>query len=129
MNWAQVLLVAAGGAIGSLFRYGASSWILQQVPHWRFPVGTFAVNLLGCFVIGILGGLVVKQDWFSHDLRLFLFTGLIGGFTTFSAFGLETFYLLRRGEYWIAGSYIAASVLIGLLAVWIGFCLIASRNA
>ena len=65
--------------------------------HWQFPIGTFIVNVLGCLFVGVLGGLVVKYEFLSADARLFLFTGTAGGFTTFSAFGLETFYLLRKG--------------------------------
>ena len=78
--------------------------------------------------MGILGGLVVKHDFFSAEARLFLFTGIAGGFTTFSAFGLESFYLVRRGEVLIAGGYVVSSVIIGLLAVWAGFAAVSPRS-
>ena len=123
-----VLLVAFGGAVGSVARYLLSGWTLHHTVDWRFPLGTFLVNIIGCLGVGILGGLVVKHDWFSPPARLFLFTGIAGGFTTFSALGLETFYLLRRGEAWVAGGYVVSSVLVGLLLLWAGFSLVASRS-
>lgn len=124
----QVTLVGLGGGIGAILRYGLSGWVLQQAMNLRFPLGTFAVNMLGCFVVGILAGLAVKFDFFPANVRLFLFTGLVGGFTTYSAFGLETFYLLRRGETLIAGSYIVSSVIGGLLVLWLGFTIIGPRS-
>ena len=122
-----LLLVAAGGALGSAARYLLSGWTLQHTLEWRFPLGTFLVNVLGCLAVGVLGGLVVKHDLLSAEARLFLFTGIAGGFTTFSAFGLETFYLLRRGELLVAGGYVAASVAAGLLVLWLGFSLVSPR--
>jgi fluoride exporter len=117
----SVLLVALGGALGSVVRFKLSGWILHQTLSWRFPLGTFIVNVVGCLVIGVLAGLAVRDDFFSADVRLFLFTGIIGGFTTFSAFGLETFYLLRRDEIAVAGGYVVLSIVCGLLALWAGF--------
>ena len=124
----QVILVGLGGALGAVLRYMLSGWVLHHGVNLRFPLGTFAVNMLGCFVVGVLGGLAVKYDLFASNTRLFLFTGIVGGFTTYSAFGLETFYLIRRGEILIAGSYIASSVIVGLFILWIGFSVIPSRN-
>ena len=124
----SVLLVAFGGAIGSIARYLLSGSVLHHATGWRFPLGTFLVNIIGCLGVGILGGLVVRHDFLSPDARLFLFTGIAGGFTTFSAFGLETFFLLRRDEVLIAGSYVGSSVVIGLLALWLGFSVIAARS-
>lgn len=121
----SVLLVALGGAVGSVVRFKLSGYVLHHAITWRFPVGTFLVNIVGCFVIGMLAGLAVKADFFSPDSRLFLFTGLCGGFTTFSAFGLETFYLLKQGEFWIAGAYIILSVAVSLLVLWLGYLLAA----
>jgi fluoride exporter len=120
-----LVLVAAGGALGSVARYLLSGWTLHHSSEWRFPLGTFLVNVIGCMVVGILGGLVVKHDAFSAETRLFLFTGLAGGFTTFSAFGLETFHLLRRDEMLIAGGYVVSSVLVGMLVLWLGFLAVA----
>src|SRR3982751_1953988 len=94
----QLLAVGFGGFVGSVLRFKLGGFILQQSVNWRFPLSTFAVNVTGCFVIGVLGALAEHRDVFTPDVRLFLFTGLLGGYTTFSAFGFEGFYLLRRGE-------------------------------
>jgi CrcB protein len=123
----QMLIVAAGGALGSVARYRLSGWVLHQTLDWRFPLGTFVVNVVGCLLVGVLAGLAIRQDFFSTDVRLLLFTGVMGGFTTFSAFGLETFYLLRRGEYLIAGGNMLLSVAVGMAALFAGYHLIASR--
>ncbi len=124
----SVMLVAVGGALGSVARYALSGWVLRQATEGRFPLGTFVVNVLGCLVIGVLAGFAADEDVFSAEARVFLFTGTIGGFTTFSAFGLETFSLLRRGEVWLAGSYVLLSVLVGLLALWLGFTAVPHRS-
>lgn len=113
--------------MGSVARHLLSGWMLQHTVEWRFPAGTFLVNILGCFAVGVLSGLAVKHDLFAADARLFLFTGVAGGFTTFSAFGLETFYLLRRHEPLVAGGYVVASVVIGILLLWLGFLAATSR--
>lgn len=129
MNGAiSLCLVAAGGALGSVARYSVSAVVLGRTDDWRFPVGTFTVNVVGCLIIGVLGAFAVKQHVFSPEMRLLLFTGLMGGFTTFSTFGLETFYLLRRGEVFVAGGYIIASVVAGLLVAWLGFSLVSGKG-
>jgi|SRR5687768_4834880 CrcB protein len=115
-----ILLVALGGAAGSVARYKLSGWILHHTLDWRFPAGTFAVNVAGCLLAGALAGLAEKHELFTSEARLLLFTGLLGGFTTFSAFGLETMYLLRKGEVLVAGSNVVLSVAAGLLALWLG---------
>lgn len=123
-----ILLVALGGAFGSVARYKLSGWVLHHTIDWRFPAGTFAVNVAGCLVAGILAGLAEKHDLISADARLLLFTGVLGGFTTFSAFGLETMFLLKRGEVAIAAANVVVSVLAGLLALWIGLGLAAFKS-
>ena len=90
-----IILVALGGAVGSVCRYKLSSFVLDQTINWRFPLGTFLVNVIGCLVIGVLAGLILKFEMFSSQSRIFLITGIMGGFTTFSAFGLESFYLMQ----------------------------------
>ncbi len=115
-----LLLVALGGALGSVGRFKLSGWVLHHTMDWRFPAGTFTVNIAGCLLAGVLAGLAEKHELFSADIRLLLFTGLLGGFTTFSAFGLETMFLLRKGELLIAGANVALSVVAGLLALWLG---------
>ena len=115
----SLLLVALGGGLGSMARYSLSAWVLQHTIDWKFPLGTFIVNVLGCLVAGVLAGLAERYEFFPPEARLLIFTGLLGGFTTFSAFGLETIFLFRRGEVLVAGAYIAASVVIGLFAFWL----------
>ena len=116
----NILLVGLGGFIGSVARYKLGGWLLHLTAQEKFPYSTFAVNVVGCLVVGVLAGLAEKHEMFGPGTRLFLFTGLLGGFTTFSAFGLETMFLLRRGEPWIAALYVVASVVLGLVAVWVG---------
>ncbi|MDY6949058.1 MAG: fluoride efflux transporter CrcB [Pseudomonadota bacterium] len=116
-----MLLVALGGALGSVTRFKLSGWVLHQAANWRFPAGTLAVNLIGCLIAGLLAGMAAKQDIFTADARLFLFTGLLGGFTTFSAFGLETLLLLKRGEAGVAITNVVISVVVGLLVAWLGY--------
>ena len=117
----QALIVGLGGLLGSMARYKIGGVILHHSASWRFPLSTFVVNVVGCFVIGLLAALVEHRDYFSADARLFLFTGLLGGFTTFSAFGYEGVFLLRRGEIAIAAAYAALSLVCGFAAVWLGF--------
>ena len=123
-----ILLVALGGAIGSVARYKISGYVLHHTIDWRFPAGTFAVNVLGCLAAGVLAGLAEKHDLFSADARLLLFTGLLGGFTTFSAFGLETMHLMRRGDFAIAGANVVLSVIAGLAALALGLGLASPKG-
>ena len=115
-----MLLVALGGALGSVARYQLSGLVMQHAAGWRFPAGTFAVNVLGCLAAGVLAGLAEKHAIFSSDARVFLFAGLLGGFTTFSAFGLETMQLLKRGDVAVALANVVLSVVAGLLELWLG---------
>jgi len=85
-----------------------------------FPLGTFAVNMLGCLLIGYLMQLSESRGVLQGDWRLFVFVGLLGGFTTFSSFGLETFHLLRDGEYIYAIANAVGQVVLGLMLVWLG---------
>lgn len=117
----QALIVGLGGFLGSIARYKMGGVILHHSGSWRFPLSTFVINVMGCFAIGALAALVEHRDFFSADTRLFLFTGLLGGFTTFSAFGYEGFFLLRRGELGVAAAYAGLSVVCGLAAVWLAF--------
>lgn len=116
----NIVLVGLGGFIGSVARYTLGGWVLHLTVQEKFPFSTFAVNVAGCLIVGVLAGMAEKHELFGSDARLFLFTGLLGGFTTFSAFGLETVSLLRRGEPWVAATYVAASVLLGVVAVGLG---------
>ena len=119
-----MLIVAVGGAIGSVIRYKLGGFALHRTEGWNFPVSTLSVNVLGCFVIGILAALAEHHDFFSPTVRLLLFTGLLGGFTTFSAFGYETVFLLRRGLLQVAVAYVILSVFVGIGSVVFGIKLI-----
>lgn len=121
MSTKTLLLVALGGAIGAVSRHLLGSWLLPISTQHRFPLGTLAVNVLGCFLIGLLAAILQRHAPADQTLRPFLITGILGGFTTFSAFGLETFELIRRGDPATALLYVAASVVLGLLAVWGGW--------
>lgn len=118
----NILLVGTGGFIGSVFRYLCGRTVhslLQRYYPW-FPYGTLAVNIVGCFLIGFLSGLAEYRHLFTQESRLFLFVGFLGGFTTFSSFGYETFVLARDVQFSAAFANIALQVIIGLGAVWTG---------
>lgn len=118
-----LLLVGLGGALGSMARYALAVLMLQGAST-RFPFGTLAVNVLGCLAAGVLAGMAERQVWFGNDARLFVFAGLLGGFTTFSAFGLDALALMRRGETGLAFAYVTGSVVLGLAAAWMGMRLV-----
>jgi CrcB protein len=124
----SLLLVALGGALGSVARFKLSGLVLHHTIDCRFPAGTFAVNVIGCLAAGVLAGLAEKHDMLSPDTRLLLFTGLLGGFTTFSAFGLETMHLVKRGDLGMAAANVILSVVAGLLALWIGMAAVPARS-
>jgi CrcB protein len=115
------LWVALGGGLGALARYGLSGWLLQYSAQQKFPWPTFVVNVSGCLIAGILFALAAKHEILSPSMRLFLFTGVLGGFTTFSAFGLETAHLLKRGDVLIAATYVLGSVACGLTAIILAY--------
>ncbi len=117
-----ILTIGIGSFIGGVFRYLLSQFIQAKFVS-SFPFGTLGVNIIGCFFIGLVFGLADKGN-LTNEWRLFLATGLIGGFTTFSAFSGETVTLLRDGQLWYASAYITASVLIGLLATFIGISIV-----
>jgi CrcB protein len=112
------LWVGLGGFIGSIARYAVAVSLTPAAPG-RFPWATFTVNCVGCLLIGLLAGMLSRAP-VPETVRLFLVTGLLGGFTTFSAFGLESVALLRRGEFGLALLYMLGSVLVGIAAVWLG---------
>lgn len=115
----NILLVGLGGGIGSIARYLCQRWFAYVYPL-TFPWGTFAVNIAGCFAIGIFWGLSFKSFESNESWKLFLMTGLCGGFTTFSAFTLEGIGLLKEQRLALFFSYVAASVVIGVLATYAG---------
>lgn len=117
----DVLLVGLGGFIGSVARFKIGGLVLHLWGNARFPVSTFAVNVAGCLTIGVLAGLAVRHDLLSDNLRLLLFSGFLGGFTTFSAFGLDALTLVQRGDWLLGCIYVCATVFLGLAAIWLGY--------
>jgi len=113
-----LLVVAAGGALGAVSRYLATGWV-QGLSGDFFPWGTLVVNVLGSLALGF--GLVwLQASVASAEARQFVAIGFLGSFTTFSTFSYETVAMLRDGEWWRAGGYVAASVAVGLMAVFLG---------
>ena len=117
------LLVFLGGGLGSVLRFLMSTTVQKFFSGASFPFGTFSVNMLGCLVIGALGGMAESKGVFTTELRAFLFIGILGGFTTFSSFGFETFNLFRDGEIAYALLNGLGQLAIGFVLVWLGFIL------
>jgi CrcB protein len=115
----MVLLVAAGGAVGAVLRYGLSG-LVQGRTGAVFPYGTLAVNVVGCLVMGVISELAESRGALEPGTRALITVGILGGFTTFSAFGHETLNLLRDGERALAAGNVAANLILALAAVWAG---------
>lgn len=115
------LLVGLGSFIGGMLRFGLSGLLSRGAGGPWFPYGTLAVNVIGSLAIGFLAGSAGTWMPLSADRRLFLVTGLLGGFTTFSAFALETFVLTQEGQHGAAMLNVVLQLLIGLAAVWLGY--------
>jgi fluoride exporter len=120
MDVTKVLLVLLGGAVGTGCRYWLSTFVYSVVEKPSFPYANFIINVSGSFIIGILAELFEARVLVSPTMRAALLTGMLGGYTTFSSFSLETFSLLRDGETWLALVNAFGSVLLGLVAVWMG---------
>lgn len=116
----NTFLVGAGGFIGSVLRYLISGYVQQFIPSAAFPYGTLVVNLTGCLIIGFLSQLAEARSVFAAETRVFIFIGVLGGFTTFSAFGNETMNLFREGENLPAFFNLGVHLVLGLGAVWLG---------
>jgi CrcB protein len=116
----KLLLIAGGGAVGAVGRYYLAGWT-QALARGTFPIGTLAVNVLGCLLIGMLGAFFGGPHLVRQEYRLLLMVGLLGGFTTFSTFGLETVTLINEGQFGQAGLNVLLSNGLGLLAVWLGY--------
>ena len=119
MRW---LLVGLGGFVGTLARYWLSGVVARRYGE-TFPFGTLAVNALGCLLIGFLFYFFYDRSLAAPTSRTVVFIGLLGGFTTFSSFGLQTFTLLRDGEVLLAFANVAASNILCLVLVWLGYTL------
>ena len=118
----KILLVGLAGLSGTLLRYWLSDAVVRRYGE-TFPAGTLAVNLLGCFAIGLLFQLMQERFAFTEAARAAVFVGLLGGFTTFSSYGLQTFALLRDGRLGLAALNVVASNVLGLLLVYAGYAL------
>lgn len=116
----KLFVIGAGGFIGSVLRYLLSGLAQDISGSIGFPWGTLAVNLIGCFVIGILSQLADTRGFLGSEMRLLVFVGVLGGFTTFSTFGNETMNLFRDGENAYALANIAGHLIPGLFLVWLG---------
>ena len=119
-------MVFAGAGLGGLARYAGGSWIMAKYGG-RFPLGTLVINVTGSFLIGVLMTLLTESAEPHPNWRLFLVVGVLGGYTTFSSFEYETFQAVREGARWMGMLYMAASVALGYMGVWIGALLAARR--
>ncbi len=119
MNFATLLIIAVGGAIGSVCRYVMVDFV-QRLTHPAFPYGTLAVNVVGSLIVGLISGHIMNMQ--AHPMiRPALIVGFCGGFTTFSTFSFETFGLINGGEWWRAAIYVVASVVTCIAGAAIGF--------
>jgi CrcB protein len=117
----QTLWVGAGGVFGAGLRFLVSGWVYQLIPNAAFPWGTLVVNVIGCLFLGLLGGLAEVRGVLSAATRLFLFMGVLGGFTTFSTLAFETIALADGSQMLRAAANIAAHLVLGLGAAWLGY--------
>ncbi len=118
MNW---LLVALGGAVGASLRYAAGVFLFK--PSSGFPWTTWWINIFGCLLAGIFFAYSQKFPVLQNEARLLLMVGILGGFTTFSSFGLETFQLFKHGQILLALGYVISSVIAGVMMLALGFYL------
>ena len=118
----NIIFIAIGGLLGSVARYLSVVYVTKLIPS-QFPFGTFAVNILGCLIIGVIYGLSLRYLWLTPEWRLFLATGFCGGFTTFSAFALENMQLIQQANYGTFALYSISSFTLGLAAVFFGMFL------
>lgn len=124
----RFLIVAAGGALGAVARYSVGVWAQRLFPAAQWPWATLSVNVLGGLLMGLLAGwLAFRGEADSESLRLFAAVGVLGGFTTFSAFSLETAIMIERRQFALAGGYVAASVILSVAALFVG--LMVARRA
>ena len=116
----QLLWVGVGGFLGSVSRFVMAGMFNRFSPALGFPVGTLTVNILGCLLIGLLHGLAETRSLLGPDIRIFLFIGVLGGFTTYSTFGFESLALIKDGAILKASANFILHVFLGLSAVWLG---------
>jgi fluoride exporter len=114
------LLIAIGGGLGSMLRYAVQCWVGHEVAGHAFPIGTMCVNVIGCFAIGLMSGLAAGPFPFRQEYYFALQVGFLGGFTTFSAFGFETFHLANSRQFGLALINVVVTCTLALTAVWLG---------
>lgn len=119
MNYVNFIYIAFGGALGAISRYILSTWIYNKSQQ-IFPYGTLAVNIIGCFFLGVFYTLTLEKSVIAPQIRIMVTVGFLGAFTTFSTFSLETLNLVKENNISMALLYIGTSVILGLLAVWLG---------
>jgi len=119
----KIAMVGLGGAMGAISRYLVYEAAILWAKNAWMPLGTITVNISGCFIIGLLAGLAETKDLFSPEMRALIFIGFLGGFTTFSTFGFETFNFIRSGQPGMALANTTLQVTAGFAAVWAGFSL------
>jgi len=116
----KFLFVGVGGFLGSMARYAVGGAVGRMRAGWTFPLETLLINVSGCIVIGLLAGLSESRGLFSGNTRAFLFVGVLGGYTTFSTFGYESFQLLRDGQWSSAALSTGLHIVLGIGGVWAG---------
>ncbi len=116
------MLISVAGAAGAASRYGVGLWA-QRLLGSNFAYGTLVVNLLGCLLLGLVLELESQTEWVGESVRLFWAVGFLGAFTTFSTFGFETLKFMQAGDHHLAVLNVVANLLLGLLAVWLGWVL------
>ena len=119
----KILMMGIGGFTGAICRYLVYEATLIFYKGSWLPLGTLTVNVSGCFIIGLLGGVSETREIFTPEIRALVFIGFLGGFTTFSSFGYEIFFLIRNGQTGAALVNLGLQIILGLTAVWAGFFL------
>ena len=115
-----IILVGIGGFIGATLRYLIGNWIQNLLDNPEFPNGTLLVNLIGCLIIGFVIAISETQDNISQEIQIFLTVGVLGGFTTFSAYGIDTVNFIRNGDLHLGAINIVLQLTLGILAAWLG---------
>ena len=118
----KTILIGIAGLIGTLLRYWLAGFVTRQSGE-TFPWGTLVVNVVGCLIAGAVFHLTEERALFNPTLRTVILIGLLGGFTTFSSYGLQTFALLKDGAFGLATLNLVVSNVLGVLMVWAGYCL------
>lgn len=116
----KALWIGAGGFLGTILRYALGGWVGRMKAGWTFPIETLVINVLGCVVLGFLAGLSESRGVLTGTTRAFLFIGVLGGFTTYSAFAYESHQLLRGGQWAAATLSVALQLVLGIGGVWLG---------